>query len=166
MRGNVQIGRGVFVAAGAELVAERNEQIIIGDRCTILRGALLYPYGGRIVIGDRVGINPYCVLYGHGGLIIGNDVMIAAGCTMIPANHNIENIDIPMNSQGLTTKGIVIEDDVWLAARVTVLDGVRIGKGAVIAAGAVVTKDIASYAIAAGVPARIMGSRLPEGQKK
>lgn len=158
--GNVRLGKRVFVASGAELVAGRGEEIVVGEQCTILRGALLYPYGGRIVIGDRVGINPYCVIYGHGGLTIGNDVMIATGCIIIPANHNIDDLARPMNSQGLTTRGIIIEDDVWLAARVTVLDGVRIGRGAVIGAGAVVTKDIPPFAIAVGVPARVVGSRL------
>ena len=163
--GNVRLGKRVFVAAGAELVAERGEEIVVGDGGMILRGALLYPYGGRITIGKRVGINPYCVIYGHGGVTIGDDVLIATGCTIIPANHNIADLTTPINSQGLTTKGIIIEDDVWLAARVTVLDGVRIGKGAVLGAGAVVTHDIPPYAIAVGVPARVVGSRLPDTQK-
>jgi serine acetyltransferase len=157
--GPVTLGKRVFVAAGAEIVAARNESIVIGDDCSILRGALLYPYGGRIELGQRVGINPYCVIYGHGGLTIGNDVMIATGCIIIPANHNIADTEVPMSSQGLTARGIVIGNDVWLAARVTVLDGVTIGDGAVIGAGAVVTKDIPPYAIAAGVPARVVGSR-------
>jgi acetyltransferase-like isoleucine patch superfamily enzyme len=159
VRGNVTLGKGTIVSRGAELVAQGDEQIVLGDHCTVYRGALLYPYGGRIKIGNRVGINPYCVIYGHGGVTIGNDVMIATGCVIIPANHNITDLDRPMNSQGLTTKGIVIEDDVWLAARVTVLDGVHIGRGAVIGAGAVVTKEIPAYAIAVGVPARVVGSR-------
>ena len=159
VRGNVTLGRRTFIAAGAELVAGRGEEIILGSGCMVHRGALLYPYGGRIVIGDNVGINPYCVIYGHGGVTIGNDVMIATGCVIIPANHNIGDPNVPMHSQGLTAKGIVIEDDVWLAARVTVLDGVRIGRGAVIGAGAVVTRDIPAHAIAVGVPARVVGSR-------
>jgi acetyltransferase-like isoleucine patch superfamily enzyme len=166
VRGNVKLGKRTFIASGAELVASRNEEIVLGDHCLVMRGALLYPYGGRIVIGNNVGINPYCVIYGHGGLTIGNDVMIATGCVIIPANHNIADVTIPMHSQGVTMKGIVIEDDVWLAARVTVLDGVRIGRGAVIGAGAVVTTDIPPYAIAVGVPARVVGSRKPESKNE
>ncbi|HEX9982647.1 MAG TPA: acyltransferase [Thermoanaerobaculia bacterium] len=157
--GRVTLGKRVFVGSGAEIVAARNESVVIGDDCSILRGALLYPYGGRIELGQRVGINPYCVLYGHGGLTIGNDVMIATGCVIIPANHNIADLEVPMSGQGETAKGIAIGNDVWLGARVTVLDGVTIGDGAVIGAGAVVTKDIPPYAIAAGVPARVIGSR-------
>lgn len=159
VHGDVTLGRRVFVAAGAELVAAPGEKITIGDERLIHRGALLYPYGGTITIGSRVGINPYCVIYGHGGVTIGNDVMIATGCTIIPANHNIADLSVPMHSQGLSLKGIVIEDDVWLAARVTVLDGVRVGRGAVIGAGAVVTTDIPPLAVAVGVPARVVGSR-------
>jgi acetyltransferase-like isoleucine patch superfamily enzyme len=157
--GPVKLGKRVYILSGAELVASRNESITLGNDCTVMRGSLLYPYGGSITMGDRVSINPYCVIYGHGGVTIGNDVMIATGCIIIPANHNISDLKRPMNGQGLTTRGIVIEDDVWLAARVTVLDGVRIGRGAVIGAGAVVTKNVPSYAIAAGVPARVVGSR-------
>ncbi|HEY6140692.1 MAG TPA: acyltransferase [Thermoanaerobaculia bacterium] len=159
VHGNVRLGSGTIIASGAELVARGAEQITLGDRCAVLRGSLLYAYGGRITIGSNTSINPYCVLYGHGGLTIGNDVLIATGCVIIPANHNIADVTMPIRAQGLTAKGIVIEDGVWLAARVTVLDGVRVGTGAVIGAGAVVNKDIPPYAIAVGVPARLVGSR-------
>jgi len=157
--GNVTLGKGVFVAADAEVVSEGNETIVVGDYSFILRGALLLPSGGKIIIGRNVGINPYTVIYGHGGVEIGNDVLIATSCVIISANHNFSRLDIPINSQGLTCRGIRIEDDVWLGARVTVLDGVKIGRGAVIGAGAVVTHDIPPEAIAVGVPARVIGTR-------
>jgi acetyltransferase-like isoleucine patch superfamily enzyme len=161
VRGNVRLGKRVFIASGAELIANARagEEIVVGDGCGIHRGALLYPYGGSIRLGQRVGINPYCVIYGHGGLEIGNDVLIATGCVLIPANHRFDDPDRPINVQGIHRRGIVIEDDVWLGARVTVLDGVRIGRGAVVGAGAVVTADVPRYAIAVGVPARVAGSR-------
>jgi acetyltransferase-like isoleucine patch superfamily enzyme len=159
VRGNVRLGRRVRIDAGAQLTAEPGESIELADDSIVMTGSLLMPYGGRIVIGRRVGINPYCVLYGHGGLEIGDDVLIATGCTLVPANHNFDRLDAPINSQGLTCRGIRIENDVWLGARVTVLDGVTIGHGAVIGAGAVVTRDIPSFAIAVGVPARIVGHR-------
>lgn len=160
VRGNVRVGRGVFIESGAEVVARGNEEVVLGDHSFVLRGALLQPYGGRIRIGQNVGINPYCVIYGHGGVEIGDDVMMAAFCVIIPANHRFAMLDKPMRSQGLTCKGISIGPDTWLGTRVTVLDGVRIGKGAVIGAGAVVTSDVPDYAIAVGVPARVIGSRL------
>lgn len=161
--GNVTIGRRSFIARGAEVIAQGSESVVIGERTLVGRGALIYPYGGSIRIGNRVNINPYSILYGHGGLEIGDDVLIAAGCILIPANHNFGSLEMPIHSQGLTCRGIVIENNVWLAARVTVLDGVRIGSGAIVAAGAVVTRDVPSNAIVAGVPARVIGTR--DGRK-
>jgi acetyltransferase-like isoleucine patch superfamily enzyme len=159
VRGNVHLGRGVHIGTNSELVARKDERITIGDGTFILNGTLLHPYGGWISVGRNVGINPYCVLYGHGGLEIGDNVLIATSCVLIPANHHFDSLEILIRDQGLTCRGIRIEDDVWLGARVTVLDGVSIGKGAVIGAGAVVTRSIPSGAIAVGVPARVIGSR-------
>ena len=151
------MGRGFHVSAGAELLADGpGERIALGAGCRLHSGALLHCYGGRIQIGRDVGINPYCVLYGHGGLEIGDNVLIATGCVLVPANHNFSDPAVPIRSQGLTCRGIRIEEDVWLAARVIVLDGVTIGKGAVIGAGAVVTKDIPAGAIAVGNPAKVV----------
>jgi len=159
VRGHVQLGRAVHIGPQAELLARRSEQITVGDGTFILKGALLHPYGGWISVGRHVGINPYCVLYGHGGLEIGDNVLIATSCVLIPANHKFDSLEIPINAQGLTTRGIRIEDNVWLGARVTVLDGVTIGTGAVIGAGAVVTRNIPPFSIAVGVPARVIGQR-------
>jgi acetyltransferase-like isoleucine patch superfamily enzyme len=78
---------------------------------------------------------------------------------IIPANHGFERIDVPMNTQPLTKKGIVIGEDVWIGSGCRILDGVHIGGGSVIGAGSVVTKNIGPYSIALGVPARIVGSR-------
>lgn len=120
---------------------------------------MLIPYGGQITIGDDFSLNPYSVLYGHGGLTIGHGVRIAAGCVVIPANHVIEDTLQPIRKQGVTKVGIIIEDDVWIGANVTVLDGVHIAKGCVIAAGSVVRGNTDPYSIYAGVPARKIRSR-------
>ncbi|MGO9566180.1 MAG: acyltransferase [Desulfomonilaceae bacterium] len=165
VKGNVRLGKSVYIARGAEVIANKNDAVWIGDHTFILKGALVYSYGGNIKIGSRVGINPYAIIYGHGGVEIGDNVMVAAHTIIIPANHNTDRIDIPMNSQGLTCKGIRIEEDAWLGARVTVLDGVTIGKGSVVGAGSVVNESIPPYSIAVGVPARVIGSRL-EGTKR
>jgi acetyltransferase-like isoleucine patch superfamily enzyme len=159
VKGNVELGKGVYVASGAEIVTEGSERITVGGGSFILRDVLIHSYGGPIRIGDSVGINPFTVIYGHGGVHIGNKVLIATSCVLIPANHNFDRLDVPIQDQGLTCQGITVEDDVWLAARVTVLDGVTIGQGSVVGAGAVVTKSLPPYSIAVGVPARIIGSR-------
>ena len=88
-------------------------------------------------------------IFEHGG----------AHTVIIPFNHGFECADVPMNQQPLTKKGIVIADNVWIGASCCILDGVRIGKGAIIGAGAVVTKDLNDYSVAIGVPAVAVRSR-------
>lgn len=133
--------------------------IAIGEDTELLNGVLIMTYGGTIEIGSSCSINPYSILYGHGNLKIGNNVLIAAHTVIIPANHVFSDINTPINLQGITKKGITIEDDVWIGAGCKILDGVTVGKGAVIAAGAVVNKDVQPYTIVGGVPAKELKKR-------
>jgi len=124
-------------------------------------GTLISPYGGRIEIGKNVFIGAYSAIYGHGGGVrIGNDVLIAGQCTIIPVNHVFSDPEKPIIMQSLTTLGIEIQDSTWIGTGVRVLDGVVIGHGCVIGAGAVVTKSIPPMSIAVGVPARVIGNRI------
>lgn len=117
-------------------------------------------YGGNIKIGARTTVQPRCQFSAYKGSIeIGCDVQIAPNCAFYPYDHDFAPGEL-IRKQPLQTKGgITIEDDVWLGFGVIVLDGVRIGKGAVIGAGAVVTHDIPEGAIAFGVPARVVRMR-------
>lgn len=137
--------------------------IVAGPGLRLSHGAILSPYGGRITLGENVYIGPYSVLYGHGGLTIGDNVLIAGQCMLIPANHRFDALNATIASQGVSTAGITIADNVWIGSGVQILDGVTIGTGAVIAAGAVVTASIPPYAIAAGVPARVLRYRTRAG---
>jgi len=155
---NIKFGRACRIARHVELNASSGS-MQLGEGVTVGPFTLLETRGGNIKIGDRSAIGPLCALYGQGGLEIGADCMIASHVVCIPENHNYARTDLPMRLQGGHQRGIRIGDDVWLATRVTVLDGVTIGNGAVIGAGAVVTHDIPSYAIAYGVPAKVVGYR-------
>jgi len=128
---------------------------------------MLFAWGGIIEIGDDCSVNPFAILYGSPKkLSIGNYVRIAAHTVIIPANHTYDDPARPIHLQGGMSRGITIEDDVWLGAGVTVLDGVRIGRGSVIGAGSVVTRDIEPYSVAVGVPARRIKRRgEPPGSK-
>lgn len=159
VRGNVKLGKRVYIASATEIIAYGNEQIIIDDDSFILEGSMLQPYGGNIVIGKKVGINLNCIIYGMGGVTIGDNVMMATSCVIVSANHNFERTDIPMNLQGVTCEEIKIGNDVWLGARVVVLAGVEIGEGSVIGAGSVVSANIPAYSVAVGVPARVIRQR-------
>lgn len=114
-------------------------------------------FSSRFSLGDRssVGDNTYIL----GKVTIGKDVMMAANCALIASNHNTNRVDVPMNTQGGTDEPIVIEDDVWICYGSTICAGVHVGKGAVIAAGAVVTKDVPDYCVVGGVPARVLKKR-------
>ncbi len=115
---------------------------------------------GPVVIGERSRVNVFTVIYGSSGVTIGNDVMIAPHCVLVAGNHDYRQTDKPMNQVANVSAGpIVIEDEVWIGAHSTVTDGVRIGRGAVIGAGSVVTHDVAPNEIVAGVPARRIGRR-------
>lgn len=116
---------------------------------------------GTIVIGDHVSLNANVYLNAcSGGTIhIGNDVLIGPNVVLRASDHRFDDLSRPMRTQGHTAGSIVIEDDVWLGANVTVVGGVRIGRGAIVAAGAVVTDDVPPNAIVGGVPARVIRRR-------
>lgn len=155
----ILVGRNTTISPTAILDTSKGGSIIIGDNCTILHGVIIASYGGTIVIGSNCSVNPYCILYGHGGLRIENSVRIAAHSVIIPANHIFSDRSIPIYKQGIDAKGIIIEEDVWVGAGVRILDGVTVGKGSIIAAGAVITKCVEQFGIYAGVPARKIGQR-------
>jgi acetyltransferase-like isoleucine patch superfamily enzyme len=116
--------------------------------------------GGSLKIGPDSHIQPRCQFSAYKApIVIGRGVQIAPNCAFYPYDHSIAPGELIKNQPLQTKGGIVIDDDAWLGFGVTVLDGVRIGKGAVIGAGAVVTKDVPDGAIAAGVPARVINMR-------
>lgn len=91
---------------------------------------------------------------------IGNYVIIAPNVVLLSHSHNHSKIDVPIVNQGMTENTpVIIEDDVWIGRNVIIMPGCKIGKGAIIGAGAIVTKDIPKYAIAVGVPAIVVKYR-------
>lgn len=156
---NIRIGQNTVVRDNVEFECQ-NGIIEIGENCFVLQNTKLLCYGGNIKIGNDVSINPYCILYGHGNLTIGNNVRIANSSVFIPSNHNFQRTDIPIWKQGETSKGIILEDDIWIGTNVKVLDGVKISKGIVIGAGSVVTKSLdKEFGIYAGIPAKFIKYR-------
>lgn len=137
-------------------------EVRLGDRVHLYRDTIIeVGAGGSVVIGENTHIQASCNLKGFlGNLIIGRDVQIAPHCGFSPYEHNFEDRDTVIHKQGIRSAGdIVLEDDVWLGLGVAVLEGVHIGRGAIIGAGAVVTKDIPPYSVAVGVPARVIRMR-------
>lgn len=112
----------------------------------------------KVSLGDYSGIGVNAKI--HGACRIGSHVMMGEDCTIITRNHKHDRTDIPMMEQGFEEeRPVQIGNDVWIGDRVTILPGVHIGDGCIIGAGAVVTRDVEPYAIAAGVPAKVIKFR-------
>ena len=162
----VDVDPSAFIAATAMIQTDSDGctfggRVVIGSGVTLSDGVVVATYGGSIEIDANAYVGPYCVLYGHGGLVIGRDTMIGAHSVVVPANHGFARIDVPMNAQPVTKKGIRIDADVWIGSGCRILDGVHVAHGAVIGAGSVVTNDVEAYTIAYGVPAVVVRSRRP-----
>lgn len=115
-------------------------------------------FPSSVELGDNSGIGIRAQI--NGKVIIGKNVMMGPDVCIYARNHAFGRTDIPMNLQGFSPeKPVIIEDDVWIGARVIILPGVRIGKGAVIGAGSVVTKSVPDYAVVGGNPASILKMR-------
>jgi maltose O-acetyltransferase len=113
--------------------------------------------GQQIEIGDNSGIGVNCFV---GKAVIGRDVMMGPDVVFISANHKFDDINVPMRGRGhIKSPPITIGDDVWIGTRAIILPGRKVGKGAIIGAGAVVTKDVPDYAIVVGNPARVIKYR-------
>lgn len=158
--GTLNIGTRLHIEWGAQIHFRRGS-LTVGDNVRIKSGAVVDVQHGSVIIGSNVSFNPYSVVLGAGVVEIGKDVRIAAHAVIVSFDHNFDDVNRPIRSQGITKKPVVIGDDVWLGAGAKVLGGAKVGRGCVIAAGAVVKGETEPYGIYGGIPARKIGSRLP-----
>lgn len=161
----IELGDEVYLFRNVKINAcDDNCRIVLGDRVALERGVDIGCAGDNctIEVGDNTFIGPYTCIGGPGNVKIGKHCLIAAHTGIVANNHVFSDPVQTIRNQGLTKKGIEIGDDCWLGYGVKILDGVTIGRGSVIGAGAVVTKDLPPYSIAVGVPARAIGSRQLE----
>lgn len=141
--------------------AEGGGHITFGDKVHLHRDTIIQTgHGGSLTVGNHTHIQPRCQINAYlSSINIGSKVEIAPNCAFYSYNHGVK-ADEHIANQPISTKGgINIDDDVWIGFGVIILDGVSIGKGAVIAAGSVVTKSIPKNAIAGGSPARVIKMR-------
>ena len=159
------MGKTVTIGNYVQINALSREGIVIGDNVSILNNTIIEctgvirNMGEGLVIGSNVGIAQNCFIQVRGRVMIGNDVIFGPGVYLFSENHNFDNPDLPVSSQGETRKGVMIDDGVWIGTRAVILDGVKIGRNSIVAAGSVVNKDVPPYAIVAGVPAKIIKER-------
>lgn len=139
-----------------------NSGITLKDDVFIGRNSILSCKGGEIILEERANVGFNCEIFSSNKVVIGKDNLIAAYTYVVGGgNYKLERTDIPINQQpDFEGKGgVITEEDVWLAAHVVLLDGTKIGKGSVVAAGAVVSGEIPPYSIAGGVPAKVIRNR-------
>ena len=163
---DLRLGPNCFIDDGVTIYAHADGgPVVLGKGVHLYRGCIIeVGSGAGVYIGDDTHIQAGCNLKGFGGnLRIGANVQVAPGCGFSPYEHRFDDPDRPIRAQGIRHEGdIVIEDDVWLGTGARILDGVRIERGAVIGAGAVVTRSIPANAVVAGVPARVIRYRGQE----
>ncbi|MCX5653999.1 MAG: acyltransferase [Planctomycetota bacterium] len=157
-----RLGPGARIYGGARIFsAGGGSRIEIGANFRLLRFAIVNSIlpGAKVVIGKWVHIGEASMVTAGESVEIGDDVVIGPQTIIVDADHACEDVNQPIRVQGLVTKPIRIEQGVWLGGHVNVLKGVTIGRGAIIGAGSTVTRDIPPYAIAVGVPARVIRYR-------
>ncbi len=136
-----------------------NEGITLGSGVFIGRNTILSCKNGDIVIEDEANLGFNIEIFSASRVRVGKKVLVAAYTYLVGGDHLYDRTDIPVLDQGRTARGIDIGDYVWLGAHVVVTDGARVGRDAIIGAGAVVVGEVPEYAIAAGIPARVMRDR-------
>lgn len=163
-----------FISVGAGFVAEdyceiqglSQQGVSFADNVTVGRFAMIRPsgyYRPDVGVGLRVGndsnIGAYCYVGCSGGIEIGDNVLMSPRVSLFAENHRFDDPAIAIKKQGVKLASITVQDDCWLASGSTILAGVTVGTGSIVAAGAVVNNDVPPFAIVGGVPARVLSWR-------
>lgn len=156
---NVAIGDYVYMTCFGKTGVTLGNAVRIREFASVLVTSHLSNPGVGLEVGDGTYIGPHCILGAAGGIRIGRNVTLGAYVQILAENHEFGDPHRPVNEQGVVRKGIVIEDGCWLGNSVIVLDGVHIGRNAVVGAGSIVTQSLPDGAIAVGNPARVLRTR-------
>lgn len=158
----IRLGKRVAIDEGCLIDArgDGDTGVIIGDEAIIGRHCAIQAKYGPIRIGRKTNVGPQCIMSGTNEIVLGEQLLIGPHCYIGGGCYHSDRTDIPMMQQGVYSRGpVIIEDDVWLGAGTVVLDGIHIGKGCIVGAGSVVTRNLPEYTVSVGVPARVMRHR-------
>ena len=157
--GSATIEDGCFIQALSKGGITIGNNFSLGRNSIIECTGVIRELGEELVIGENVGIAANAFIAMRGKVEIGDNTIFGPNVSIHAENHNFSDLEIPIRLQGATRKGIKIGKDCWIGSKVTILDGVNIGDHVIVAAGAVVNKDVPDYAIVGGVPAKVLKMR-------
>lgn len=160
----LRLGNDVYVSALSRHGIEFGDNVSVGAFSRIIVSSSFNNIGEKIKIGNNVGIGEFAYLGGSGGLEIGDECIVGQYLSCHPENHNYQNIEISIRHQGVNRKGIKIGKNCWIGSKVTILDGVEIGDGCILAAGSVITKSFPDNSIIGGIPAKLLKTRTNDYQ--
>jgi len=149
-------GRGSKIYASARMDTPPYRRFWLGRHSVVESYCCINNAVGDVTIGDYTRIGIHCTIIGP--VCIGHHVNLAQGITVTALNHNFQDTDKRIDQQGISTQAVIIGDDVWIGANAVILPGVTIGRHCVVAAGAVVTKDVPDNTLVGGVPAKVLKS--------
>lgn len=131
----------------------------LGNTSLRIRDGVTIHVPEKVSIGEHTTLNEWVLIDGSGGVKIGNWVRIGHSASFLSSDHEFNDKNLPLAKQGLRLGQIIVEDDVWVGAGAKILRGIHVGRGSIIGAGAVVTKNVPEYTIVAGVPAKVIKKR-------
>ena len=134
--------------------------VVINNDVIVNRNCMIQAKAGPVRLGSRTTIGSNSVIVSMAGVEFGEAVLVAGNCYFSAGAYQVDDTTSAVMDQGAYSKGpIIIDDNSWIGTGAIILDGVRVGKGAIVGAGAVVTKDVPDFAIVAGIPARVIRTR-------
>ena len=170
-KNQISVGKSIIIEDYVYIDALSQNGIILENNVTIAKftsiqcTGVIQELGVGLKIGNNSAIGAYSFLGAQGGIKIGTNVIMGPRVNIHSEDHGFQDATIPIRLQKTTRKGVVIDDNCWIGASSTILDGVHIHTGCIVAAGSVVTKDLPPNSIAAGVPARVIKQRGQETTK-
>jgi acetyltransferase-like isoleucine patch superfamily enzyme len=156
---SVTLGRGCIIDGLSRDGVRLGDNVNIGPYSTIQASGVLTRLGTGCEMGANSAVGGYSFIGCGGGVTIGANVIMGQYISFHSENHIFDRTDVTIRSQGVTRAGIVVEDDCWVGAKATFLDGCHVGRGCVVAAGSVIRGKIPAYSVIGGVPARVLRTR-------
>ncbi len=157
---SINIHPSSWISRKAVLRRSGRGYIRIGPLCEIGDYCIIDACDGFVVIGSNCSMNPFSIANGYGGLSIENDVRIASHCTILTSTHITADLKKPISFQGGTKMATNIASDVWIGSHTVILGGVKVGAKSIVGAGAIVNRDVISFSIVAGNPAKTIRLRI------